>query len=120
MHLADITAHLVANQGTLRVASLSARAPPGELSMTGTIGVLQPKVPVDLQLTMKNAQPITSDILSANLSADLKVQGTLRERIDFSGKINLNRTVVGIPNGLPPEVAVLDVRRPGEAPFLPS
>jgi translocation and assembly module TamB len=119
VHLTDITAHLVANQGILRVASLTARAPPGELSMTGTIGVLQPKVPVDLQLTVENAQPITSDILSANLSADLKVQGTLAEQIDFAGKINLNRTVVGIPNGLPPEVAVLDVRRPGQAPPTP-
>src|SRR4029077_5237726 len=36
-----------------------------------------------------------------------------------SGKIDLNRTVVGIPNALPPEVAVLDVRRPGQAPPTP-
>ena len=88
--------------------------------MTGTIGVLQPKIPVDLQLTVKNAQPITSDILTSNLSGDLKVQGTLRERIDLSGKIDLNRTVIGIPNALPPEVAVLDVRRPGQAPPAPA
>jgi translocation and assembly module TamB len=120
VHLADITAHVIGNQGILRIASLTARAAPGEVSMTGTIGVMQPKVPVDLQLTMKNAQPITSDILTSNLNADLKVQGTLRERVDFSGKINLNRTVVGIPNALPPEVAVLDVRRPGQAPPTPE
>lgn len=120
LHLAEITARLVASQGIVRLASLTARAPPGQLSMVGTIGVLQPKIPVDLQLTVKNAQPITSDILTSNLSGDLKVQGTLRERIDLSGKINLNRTVIGIPNALPPEVAVLDVRRPGQAPPAPA
>ncbi|HEY0767084.1 MAG TPA: translocation/assembly module TamB domain-containing protein [Steroidobacteraceae bacterium] len=119
VHLTDITAHLIASQGTVRIASLTASAPPGQLSMTGAIGVLQPKLPVDLQLTAKNAQPITSDILTANLGANLRVQGTVRERIDLSGTIDLNRTVIGIPNDLPPEVAVLDVRRPGQAPPAP-
>ena len=118
-HLSDITAHLVASQGVLRIASLSARASPGELSMTGTIGVLQPKIPVDLQLSAKNAQPITSDILTSNLGGALKVHGTLRERIEVSGTIDLNRTVIGIPNALPPDIAVLDVRRPGQAPPAP-
>src|SRR6202042_1673671 len=80
-----------------------------------TIGLLQPKLPIDLQVTAQNAQPIASDILTANLNADLKVKGTLRERIDVSGTIDLKRTVIGIPNGLPPDVAVLDVRRPGQA-----
>jgi len=114
-HLSDITGHLVASQGVLRIASLSARAAPGELSMTGTIGVLQPKLPLDLQLTVKNAQPIASDLLTSNLSGALKVHGTLRERIEVSGRIDLNRTVIGIPNALPPDVAVLDVRRPGQS-----
>lgn len=120
VHLSGITAHLVGSQGTLRIASLVAHASPGQLSMTGTIGVLQPKLPIDLQLTAQNAQPIASDILTANLNADLKVKGTLRERIDVSGTVDLKRTVIGIPNGLPPDVAVLDVRRPGQAQPPPA
>ena len=88
--------------------------------MTGTIGVLQPKLPIDLQVTAQNAQPIASDILTANLNADLKVKGTLREHLDVSGTVDLNRTVIGIPNGLPPDVAVLDVRRPGQAQPAPG
>lgn len=119
LHLSDISAHLIAGQGLLRIASLTAHAAPGELSVTGTVGVLQPKIPIDLQLTAKNAQPISSDLLTSNLGSDLKVHGTLRERIDVSGQINLNRTVIGIPNALPPEVAVLDVRRPGQGPPPP-
>jgi translocation and assembly module TamB len=120
VHLSGITAHLVGSHGTLKIESLVAHASPGQLSMTGTIGVLQPKLPIDLQLTAQNAQPIASDILTANLNADLKLKGTLRERIDVSGTVNLNRTVIGIPNALPPDVAVLDVRRPGQASPPPA
>jgi translocation and assembly module TamB len=116
LHLGDITAQLVAGQGILKIASFTARAPPGQLSMTGTIGVLQPQIPIALRLTAVNAQPIASDLLTSNLGADLKLQGTLRERLELSGTINLNRTVIGIPNAMPPDVAVLDVRRPGHAP----
>jgi translocation and assembly module TamB len=119
-HLTSIAGHLVASQGTLRVESLTARAGPGQLSMEGTIGVLQPDLPVRLQLTARKAQPITSDILNVNLNADLKAEGNLRERLDLSGTIDVNRAVIGIPNALPPEVAVLDVRRPGQAPPPPQ
>ena len=120
VHLSDISAHLVAaGQGILRIASLTAHAAPGELSVTGTVGVLQPKIPIDLQLIAKNAQPVSSDLLTSNLGSDVKVRGTLRERISVSGRINLNRTVIGIPNALPPDVAVLEVRRPGQAPPPP-
>lgn len=115
IHLSDVSAHLVGEQGTLRLVRFTARAPPGELSITGTVGVLQPKMPVDLKLTAKNAQPVTSDILTTNLNADVTVSGTLRERLQVSGSIDLHRTVIGVPNSMPPQVAVLDVRRQGQA-----
>lgn len=118
-HLSNITAHLSGNGGTVRIETLTARAGPGEITLTGQIGVLQPQLPLALRLTARKAQPITSDVLSANLDADIKAEGTLRERVNLSGTINLNRTVIGIPNALPPEVAVLDVRRPGQAPPPP-
>jgi translocation and assembly module TamB len=116
LYLSGITAHLIGSHGALRIVSLVAHAAQGQLTVTGTIGVLQPKIPVELQLTASNAQPITSDLLTTILDANLKLAGTLRERIDLSGTINLHRTVIGIPNALPPDVAVLDVRRPGQAP----
>ncbi|HTT01472.1 MAG TPA: translocation/assembly module TamB domain-containing protein [Steroidobacteraceae bacterium] len=119
IHLADISAHMVGANGGLRITSFTARAAPGQLSLTGTIGIAEPKLPLDLHLTAKNAQPITSDILTANLDADITVKGTLRERLDVAGKIHLNRADIGIPNSLPPNVAVLDVRRPGQAPPTP-
>jgi len=117
--LSNITAHLTGGQGILRLETLKARAGSGEIGVTGQLAITQPKLPLSLHLTAKNAQPIASDILTANLDADLKADGALRERIDLSGVINLNRAVIGIPNALPPQVAVLDVRRPGQAPPTP-
>jgi translocation and assembly module TamB len=116
LHLSGITAHAIGSQGTLKIERLSAHAVTGDLSITGTLGLLQPKMPIELQLTAHNAQPFASDILTSNLNADLKLKGTLRERLDLSGTVNLNRTVIGIPNSLPPDIAVLDVRRPGQKP----
>jgi translocation and assembly module TamB len=119
INLSDITGELSGSKGLLRVEKLTARAAPGDVEVEGTIGVLQPKIPVDLKLTAKNAQPIANNIVTANLNADIKVTGTARERLDVVGKIDINRADVEIPSGLPPNVAVLDVRRPGEAPPKP-
>ena len=118
-HLSNITAHITANGGTLRIESLVAHAGAGQLSLTGQLALMEPKLPLSVHLTAKNAQPVTSDILNANVDADIRVEGTLRERLDVAGTIQVNRAEIGIPNALPPQVAVLDVRRPGEAPPPP-
>jgi translocation and assembly module TamB len=112
--LSDVEAQMVGSQGTLQIKSFTASAAPGQLSMSGTVGILQPGLPVELKITASNAQPIVSKLVTANLNADLQVSGTARARIELAGKVHLNRTVIGIPNGLPPNVAVLDVRRRGK------
>ncbi|HEY5263441.1 MAG TPA: translocation/assembly module TamB domain-containing protein, partial [Steroidobacteraceae bacterium] len=114
--LSDIAAEVVGSDGALQIKSLTATAAPGTLSMSGTVGVLQAGVPVDLKITAKNAQPIVSKLVTANLDADLHVSGTARARLNVAGTVHLNRTLVGIPSSLPPNVAVLDVRRRGKAP----
>jgi translocation and assembly module TamB len=112
--LSDINAVIVGSEGSLQIKSLTASAAPGTISMTGTVGVLQTGVPVDLKIKAQNAQPIASKLVTANLNADLHVGGTARQRLDITGKVHLNRTLIGIPNSLPPNVAVLEVRRPGK------
>jgi translocation and assembly module TamB len=115
INLSDITGELTGSHGLLRIEKLTARAAPGNVSVEGTIGVLQPKIPVDLKITAKNAQPIANNIVTANLDAELKVTGTAREELAVDGTVRINRADVEIPSGLPPNVAVLDVRRPGQA-----
>jgi translocation and assembly module TamB len=115
INLSDITGELSGSHGLLRIEKLTARAAPGNVAVEGTIGVLQPKIPVDLKITAKDAQPIANNIVTANLDAELKITGTAREEVEVSGTVRINRADVEIPSGLPPNVAVLDVRRPGQA-----
>ena len=115
----DITADIVGREGKLQIQSFTASAAPGTLSMKGTVGILQTGVPVDLQIAASNAQPIASKMVTSNFDADVKVKGTLRERLDVGGTVTLNRTVIGVVNTLPPNVAVLDVRRRGKAAPAP-
>jgi translocation and assembly module TamB len=111
--LTDIAAQVVGNEGKLQIKSFTAAAAPGTVSMSGSVGVLQKGIPVDLKITARNAQPLVSKLITANLNADISIKGTARERLDVEGSMHLNRTLIGIPNGLPLNVAVLDVRRRG-------
>lgn len=120
VNLTNIAGEFVGGHGILTIDHLTARAVSGDVSVSGTIGVLQPKIPLDLKLTAKNAQPIASNLITANIDADLRATGTAREHVDVSGTIGVNRADIQIPNSLPPNVAVLDVRRPGQAPPPPS
>ena len=115
LSLTDITAAIVGSQGTLEIKSMTASAAPGTVTMTGKVGVLQAGMPVDLHIKAANAQPLVSKLVTANLNADLHVSGTARARLDIAGSVHLNRTLIGVPNSLPPNVAVLDVRRRGKA-----
>ena len=119
IHLGDINARLVGGKGVLKIASLTARAGPGELTAQGTVGVLEPQMPIDVSISAHHIQPITSDILTANLDTRLRVAGTLRRRIDVSGTVHVNRASIMIPNGFPPNVATLEVIRPGAAVRTP-
>lgn len=121
LSLTDISAAIVGSQGALSIKRFSAAAAPGSVSMTGTVGVLQRGIPVDLNIVADNAQPVVSKLVTANFSADLHVKGAARERLDITGTVDLHRTLIGIPNSLPPNVAVLDVRRRGKAaPAVPD
>lgn len=115
--LTDITGRLSGDQGgVLKIEKLSAKAAPGNINIQGTVGILQPKIPVDISVTAKDAQPVASNIVTANLDADIKVTGTAKEQMDVNGKVHLNRANISIPGGMPPEVAVLDVERDGAKP----
>ena len=113
--ITNIEAELEGAAGAIQITSMTAMAAPGTLKATGSVGVLQPKMPIDIKIVATNAQPIVSKLITANLDADLRISGTLREQVNVDGKLLLNRTLIGIPNSLPPNVAVLDVRRRGKA-----
>jgi translocation and assembly module TamB len=113
--ITNIDAQLEGAAGTIQIKSLTAMAAPGTLKASGSVGVLQPKMPIDIRILANDAQPIVSKLITANLDADLHISGSLREQVSVDGKLLLNRTLIGIPNSLPPNVAVLDVRRRGKS-----
>jgi translocation and assembly module TamB len=118
--LTDIAAQIVGHEGTLQIKTFTAAAAPGTVTMNGSVGILQKGFPVDLQIAARNAQPLVSKLITSNLNADLTIKGTARERLDVAGSMHLNRTLIGIPNGLPLNVAVLDVRRRGTKKPVPE
>jgi len=120
INLTKIGAEITGNQGTLQIKSFKASAGSGTVSVAGSVGVLQPGIPVDIKVTAANAQPIASSILTANLNADIHITGRAREQLAVVGTIHLNRAVIGIPDSLPPNVAVLDVRRRGKIVQAPG
>ena len=86
---------------------------PGTVSISGSLG-LGAGLPLSLKIEAHNARPLASDLITANLDMDLTIVGPLRQKLDASGKLHINRADLNIPNALPPTVAVLDVRRPGQ------
>jgi translocation and assembly module TamB len=120
LNLSNIAGEITGTEATLEIKSLTAKAATGTVSVHGTLGVLQPGWPLDMHIVAKNAEPIVSQIVTANLDAELGVTGKARERLQVSGTVNVNKATIGIPNTLPPDVAVLDVRRRGQAPPPPA
>ncbi|HEY2682591.1 MAG TPA: translocation/assembly module TamB domain-containing protein [Steroidobacteraceae bacterium] len=113
--LTNIEAKLTGAKGALQIETLKASAAPGTMNATGRIGVLEPDMPVDIKITAKDAQPVVSKLITANMNADIKISGNLRDQLNIAGNLHLNRALIGIPNSLPPNVAVLEVRRRGKA-----
>src|SRR5262249_24347658 len=62
----------------------------------------------------------STDLLTANLDADIRLYGPSQTRLDATGSIKVHRAEIKIPKALPPQVAGLDVRRPGPKPPAPT
>jgi translocation and assembly module TamB len=116
LHLGGIVASLRAEGDTVRIEQFVAHAGPGTISAEGSVGALAPDLPVDLRVTAARAEPLATDLLTANLGADLTIRGLAAQRLDLAGTIHVNRASINVPEKFPQNVAVLDVRRPGQAP----
>ena len=120
VRITNIAASLRAEGDTVRIASFTGRAGPGTIAASGSVGVLAPGLPVDLTITLRNARPLASDRLTADLNGDLTVRGQATGALQAAGQIVVQRAEIRIPERLPATVAVLDVRRPGQRPPAPA
>ena len=120
LRLTDIAMLIRAQGQALRVERFVAHAGDGSISASGSVGALAPGLPVDLHITASRARPLSSDLLTAVLDADLSVRGQAASRLDLAGSVTIDSASINIPNGLPPSVAKLDVRRPGDKAEPPA
>jgi len=114
--ISDVTALLEAENDTLRIDRLEARAGQGRITVKGNIGVLKPNLPVELTLTARNARPLSSDRLTVTLDSNVTVKGEAHQQLTAAGTINIRRAEIRIPERIPARIAVLDVREPGAPP----
>jgi translocation and assembly module TamB len=119
VHVHDIAADLKADNGVIRIVKLDGKAGPGSIGSSGTIDTSAPGWPVDLTVSMRNARPIVSDLMTASLSGDLKLKGEARRAITLSGKLTVPHAEINLPDSFPPEVRTLNIRRRGEKPPPP-
>ncbi len=118
VRLSDITGALVGDAATLRLEGFTARtAGNGQVTLAGTIQPTAPGLPLDLALVARNARPVASDLVTATLDADLRLQGPLLEGARASGSVTVQRADIRVPEQLPASIASLgNVRQVGPLP----
>lgn len=114
-HVSDLTATVQASGETIRLAHLSGKAGPGTLGGSGTIS-LAGAMPVDLHFTANNARPVSSDLLTALIDANLTLQGEVKGDLQAGGTLHVRRADIRVPDQMPANVAVLPVRDPTAPP----
>jgi translocation and assembly module TamB len=117
-HISDIAATVQATGDTIRLASFSGKAGPGSLHGSGSIS-LTGAMPVDLRFTAEDARPLSSDLMTATLDANLTVQGDVKGDMQVGGTVHVRRADIRIPDKLPPSIAVLPVRNANAPPPPP-
>jgi translocation and assembly module TamB len=119
VHITDLAATVQGAGQTVRIVSLSGRAGAGTISASGSVGLEAP-MPVDLTVTMRKARALASDLLTADLDADLALKGAVQGSLAATGKISILRATINVPQNLPTSVAVLNVRIAGQPAPPPS
>jgi translocation and assembly module TamB len=119
LHLANILARVQGDGTTLRITQFNAKAGPGTIGVGGSIGVLSPGLPLDLTVTARNARPLSSDLISADLDADMTIRGEAMGQLTVAGSLRVRRADLRVPERLPSSVAVLPISVPGAKPQPP-
>jgi translocation and assembly module TamB len=117
--LSDITARIRAEGENLVIDSFTAKAGSGTIAIKGHVGALAPTIPLDLTVTARNADPVQSDLLTAHFDTDVHISGAVSSGVLAAGTLQITRADINVPDSMPPSVAVLNVRRPGDKPAPP-
>ena len=116
----DISARVVGDQDTIRIAAFSATTPGGgAVTAEGEIG-LDPDagLPLRVAVTAQNAVLLNREEVVADLDLDLAVSGTAAESLDLAGAVAVNRIEITVPDRLPASLPVIDVEEINPPPHV--
>ena len=89
----------------------------GTIVLQGSLDAGAPGFPADLTLTSRNARPVVSDLVTATLNTDIRVQGPVAGGGTVSGTVRIQQAEIRIPTTLPASVPTLaNVRQTGRLP----
>jgi translocation and assembly module TamB len=111
LNLTGVEAVADAHGSAIRLTKFTAKAGPGTITGSGTVDLAAKGMPVDIAFKAANARPITSDLMTVNLDSDLTLRGSASESLTLSGKVNVHRGNINIPEKFPQEVATLNIQR---------
>ncbi len=120
IRLTDLAGTALLQGDEVVIQGIRGRAGPGTVALSGRVGALRPGVPVDLQVQMRDARALASDLLTARLSGTVTVQGSVAQGLAVSGTVDVLRADIRVPEKLPTSVQALNVIRPGQKPAPPS
>jgi translocation and assembly module TamB len=115
----DIAASFVSDGTRLTLNQLTARAGTGTLAASGAVDLTAPDLPIDMKMEMRDARPVASDMLTADLSGTVALTGHVKTGMVLAGTVRVAGATINLPETFPPEVAVLNVRRRGQLPPTP-
>ena len=117
--ISNIDATIQADGSTLRIAPLTGRAGPGTVEVRGTIG-LTDGTPIDLRILATKARPLSSDLVTALIDADMTLTGRPNADLAIGGTLRVTQADIRIPERLPSSVVTIPFRIAGTpAPPVP-
>jgi translocation and assembly module TamB len=116
--LTGIAAELRGDGDRVTIERFDARTPGGgTLGASGTLSPAEPGLPAEITLTARNARPLRSALMTGVFDADLRLTGQLLEQSRATGRIEVKRLDITVPERLPRSVQRLDgVRETGQRP----
>jgi len=118
LRISGIAGTVRADGDVARITSLVGHAGPGTITVNGTAG-LGGALPLDLTIRLRDARPLASDRITADLDGDVTVRGPAAGP-SIAGTVTVRTAELRVPDSLPASVATLNARRPGDRPPPPA
>ncbi|MDJ0388160.1 translocation/assembly module TamB domain-containing protein [Roseomonas sp. E05] len=101
LRLTNITGRVRAAGDQILLENFVARAGSGRITMRGNAQPFQPGIPMEVDITARDATPLQSELVTALMDADLRFTGPLQTSPALGGTVRLQRVAITIPQSLP-------------------